>query len=143
MVRRRVSAQYRNLGLLILRVGLGFMFILHGYPKLFGGPEMWKHVGSVMQAIGIYFLPAAFGFLAAVTEFFGGIFLLLGLFFRPALSFLIIVMIFAASTHIAKGDPFSMVSHSIEIGIVFISLLFLGPGKYSLQDRLGKRRRRW
>jgi putative oxidoreductase len=119
------------------------MFILHGYPKLFGGPEMWEQVGSAMQAIGIYFLPAAFGFLAAVTEFFGGLFLLLGLFFRPALSFLIIVMFVATITHIAKGDPFAMVSHSIEVGIVFIGLLFMGPGNYSLQDRLGNRRRRW
>ena len=30
--------RYHDLGLLVLRVGLGVMFMLHGYPKLMGGP---------------------------------------------------------------------------------------------------------
>ena len=142
MVKRKKYLEYQAIGLLILRVGIGLMFILHGYPKLFGGPEMWEQVGSKMQTIGIDVLPVAFGFLAGITEFFGGICLLLGLFFRPALGFLIVVMAIAASTHIAGGDPFSTISHSIEMGIVFISLLFIGPGKHSLSSRMIKHRRR-
>jgi putative oxidoreductase len=142
MARRR-SGENRNIGLLILRIGLGIMFILHGYPKLFGGPEMWTEIGLTMQAIGITFLPQAFGFLAGVIEFFGGIFLMFGLFFRPTLSFLISVMVIAALTSMGAGEPFSSVSHPIEIGIVFISLLFIGPGKYSLANRLNRHRRRW
>lgn len=136
-------AKFRKTGLLILRAGLGLMLIFHGYPKVFGGPEMWEQVGSATQAIGINFLPAAFGFLAGITEFFGGIFLILGLFFRPTLGFLIVVMTVASAIHIANGDSFSMISHPIELVIVFISLLFLGPGKYSLKHRLNKPRRRW
>lgn len=31
--------KYRDVGLLILRVGIGLMFMIHGFPKLFGGPE--------------------------------------------------------------------------------------------------------
>lgn len=140
---RLQPAKFRKIGLLILRSGLGLMLIFHGYPKIFGGPEMWQEVGSAMQSIGITFLPAAFGFLAGITEFFGGIFLILGLFFRPTLGFLICVMAVATATHIANGDPFALVSQPIELAIVFISLLFLGPGKYSLKHRLNKPRRRW
>ena len=142
MLKRKKSLKYQAIGLLVLRVGIGVMFILHGYPKLFGGPEMWEQVGSKMQTIGIDILPVAFGFLAGITECFGGLCLVSGLFFRPALGFLIVVMAVAASTHIAGGDPFSTISHSIEMAIVFIGLLFIGPGKYSLSNRLIKHRRR-
>ncbi len=143
MIRTQRQKQLRNIGLLILRLGLGLMFILHGYPKIFGGPEMWTEIGTSMQYLGIDFAPMFFGFMAGITEFFGGIFLLLGLFFRPSVILLIVVMVVATATHIGSGDPFSTYSHSIELGIVFISLLFIGPGKYNLDKKLEKRRRRY
>ncbi len=95
---------YRNVGLLIIRIGLGIMFILHGYPKMFGGPDTWVEVGSAMQFLGIDFAPMFFGFMAGVTEFFGGIFLLFGLFFTPSVIFLFIVMLVATIKHLGAGD---------------------------------------
>ncbi|WP_221929865.1 DoxX family membrane protein [Fodinibius sediminis] len=133
----------RNIGLLLLRVGLGIMFMLHGYPKVFGGPEMWSQVGSSLQSIGIGFAPMFFGFMAGIIEFFGGLFLLLGLFFVPSVLLLLIVMLVATFTHLGAGDPFTLYSHSIELGIVFLSLLFIGSGKYNLDKKLEKRRRRY
>lgn len=136
------KGNYHNIGLLIIRIGLGIMFILHGYPKMFGGPETWVEVGSATQYLGINFAPMFFGFMAGVTEFFGGIFLLLGLFFTPSVSFLLIVMLVATIKHLGAGDGFVSYSHSIEIAIIFVSLLFLGPGTYSLDKKLQKRNRR-
>lgn len=133
---------YRNMGLLIIRIGLGIMFILHGYPKIFGGPDMWTEVGSAMQFLGIDFAPMFFGFMAGVAEFFGGIFLLFGLFFTPGLIFLLMVMLIATFKHIGTADGFVEYSHSIEMAIVFLGLLFIGPGKYSLDRKLQKRNRR-
>jgi len=133
---------YRNVGLLIIRVGLGIMFILHGFPKMFGGPDTWVEVGSAMQYLGIDFAPMFFGFMAGVTEFFGGIFLLGGLFFMPSVIFLFIVMLVATVQHIGAGDGFVSYSHSIEMAIVMFGLLFIGPGKYSLDRKLQKRNRR-
>lgn len=132
----------QNIGLLILRIGLGFMFILHGYPKVFGGPEKWTEVGSSMQYIGIEMAPMFFGFMAGIVEFFGGIFLILGLFFTPTLVLLFIVMLVASITSIAAGDGFTSYSHSIEIGIVVLSLFFIGSGRHSLDQKFTKRRRR-
>lgn len=141
-MRGKAKQQYINIGLLILRIGLGISFMFHGYPKVFGGPEMWEQVGEAMQAIGINFAPVFWGFMAGITELFGGLFLLLGLFFRPALSLLIIVMAVAASSHFSAGDSFSDLSHSIELAIVFLSLLFMGPGKHSLDKKLRDRNKR-
>lgn len=127
--------KYRDVGLLILRVGIGLMFVAHGLPKVLGGPEKWAKLGAVMGVFGLDFAPAFWGFMAAVSECGGGALLALGLFARPACFFLLCVMTVATSMHLNKGDPFQVYSHPIEAGIVFFSLLIIGPGKYSL-DRL-------
>lgn len=143
MLRNQRKRQMRNIGLLLLRVGLGVMFMIHGYPKVFGGPEMWSEVGSYLQSVGIDFAPMFFGFMAGIIEFFGGLFLLLGLFFIPSVLFLCFVMLVATATHLGAGDPFSLYSHSIELAIVFLSLMFIGSGKYNLDKKLEKRRRHY
>ena len=126
---------YRNTGLLILRVGLGVMMIIHGFPKLAGGPAGWESLGSSMKVVGIDFLPVFWGLIAAVTEGIGGLFLILGLFFRPVNMLLVITMVIAALVHFGKGDGIGGASHAIELGIVFFSLIFIGPGKYSIDKK--------
>jgi putative oxidoreductase len=64
---------YKNTGLLITRVGLGAMFIFHGYPKLMGGPEGWAGLGASTKFIGITFAPVFWGFTAALVETLGGL----------------------------------------------------------------------
>ena len=127
--------KYKNTGLLIMRVGLGIMFMFHGYPKLLGGPDNWEAVGGAMKHIGISFFPVGWGFLAAATETFGGFLILLGLAFRPAALLLTLVMIVASTMHLKTGDGLSGASHAIEAGIVFFSLVFIGPGKYSVDKK--------
>ena len=131
----RFLDKYRDIGLLILRVGIGVMFIMHGLPKLTGGPEKWEMLGGTMKSLGVGFAPMAWGFMAALSECGGGLLLALGFFTRPACFFLLATMIVAMSTHISKGDPFVTYSHAMEAGILFISLIFIGPGKYSLDGQ--------
>lgn len=135
-----LTNRYVDVGLLFLRVGLGVMFMaFHGGPKLWGGPEVWSRVGSAMGHLGIHVAPACWGLMAACAEFFGGLCLLLGLFTRPAAMFLAITMMVATTMHLAQGDGIQVASHAIEDGIVFISLLVIGPGAYSLDRVLASR----
>jgi putative oxidoreductase len=135
--------KYRNLGLLILRIGLGLMFIYHGVPKLMAGPEHWLKLGMSMGFLGIHFLPTFWGFMAAFAEAFGGLFLIGGFFFRIACFLLVVDMVVAATMHFGSHQGLAMASHAIEDGIVFLSLLLIGPGAISLDDwlwgRFGKK----
>jgi putative oxidoreductase len=114
------------------------MFMFHGAPKMFGGPEKWHMLGTAMGNFGIDFLPGFWGFMAAFSEFFGGILLILGLFFRPACLLMAITMIVAAGHHLGRGDGLMGASHAIESGIVLLSLILIGPGKISLDKKLSQ-----
>lgn len=123
--------KYKDFGLLLLRLGIGFMFILHGWPKLTGGQEKWIQVGQNMELLGISFAPVFWGFMAGFAEVVGGALIMLGLFWRISCLLLVVTMLVATLRHVTAGDGFGGYSHSLEAGILFFALLFIGPGKYS------------
>ena len=125
-------------GLLFLRMGIGVMFVLHGFPKIMQGPEKWSKLGKSISHIGIDFFPMFWGFMASASELFGGLFLILGVFFAPSCTLLLITMMVASMHHISQGDSFPKSSHAIEAAILFFSLLITGPGKYTLQTLFKK-----
>jgi putative oxidoreductase len=128
--------KYRNTGLLIMRIGLGVMMMVHGFPKLAGGIESWTHIGGSMKIIGIDFFPMGWGFMAAITEAIGGLFLLLGLFFRPVNLLLLFTMAIASMVHLSDPKQGIMdASHAMELAFVFLGLVFIGPGKYSVDKK--------
>ncbi|MCC9166185.1 DoxX family protein [Pontibacter harenae] len=130
----RSRYRYWNLGLLLLRIGIGVMFILHGWPKLTGGPERWTAIGENMALWGLDFAPTFWGFMAGFSEAVGGFFLMLGLFFRPTCALLLITMLVATTRHVVAGDGFGGYSHALESAILFFSLYFIGPGAHSLDQ---------
>jgi len=132
----------KDLGLFILRLGVGLsMAIFHGYGKIAGGPERWERIGGAMQNLGISFLPTLWGFMAAFSEFFCSIFLILGILFRPAALFLACTMFIATLNHLnlpadSPNAGFSGASHAIELISVYIALLYLGAGKFTITSKL-------
>ena len=127
--------QYKDLGLLITRVGLGAMFIFHGYPKLMGGPEGWTGLGASTKFIGITFAPVFWGFMAALVETLGGFLVVIGLAFRPVCALLVFNLVVAAAMHFGMGDGLKGAAHAIEDAVMFAGLFFIGPGKYSVDKR--------
>lgn len=133
--------RYRDHGLLILRLGVGLGFFwFHGLTKLRGGPETWEGTGGAMGNLGITFAPAFWGFLAAAAESIGGILFAVGLFFRPVTLALAAVMFVATVMHYAtgRGTP----AHSFKNFFFFVGLLAVGPGRFSLDHLIARRRAR-
>jgi putative oxidoreductase len=123
---------YKNFGLLVMRAGLGVMMIMHGLPKLQGGPAKWEALGHSMSHLHITFLPTFWGFMCAVTETIGGLFCILGLWFRLVSLLMVFNFIVASVSMLASGSSVMDTSHAIELGFVFFGLVFLGAGVYSV-----------
>ena len=122
-----------DLALLIARIVCGAAFILHGWGKI-QNPFHWMGAEAP--------IPAFLQGLAALSEFGGGIALILGLITRLGALGIVFTMIVAVITHlVALGDPFVSPTggHSAELAASYLmlSLLFLvlGAGRFSL-DRL-------
>lgn len=124
-------------GLLALRIGVGILFIIHGYGKIVGGPGTWADLGQAMTYVGITFLPTFFGFMASISEFLGGILLIAGLFTRVAATFMLITMLVAVAKHAGAGESFY---HPLTNVFIFLAFTLTGPGRYSVDRRLRNKR---
>lgn len=133
--------KYSDAGILFLRIGIGFAFIfVHGWGKIMGGPELWGKLGGSMANLGITFAPVFWGFMAALAEFGGGILILLGLFTRPASAFMAFTMLVAFIQHSSKLDPWNRTIYPMEMFAVFMALLFIGAGKYSIDALISRKK---
>jgi len=131
--------KYRDLGILLLRGLAGlYMAFGHGLGKITAGPESWANLGGAMSHLGITFLPTFWGFMAAIAEFVCALLIVAGLVTRPAAILLVINMTVAANMHIQTGN--GSPETAIMYGIVFLTLIFIGPGKYSLDAQFGSTR---
>ncbi len=133
----RFIASKKDLGLLFFRVLIGLAFIWHGVPKLLSGPEGWTALGSMMGALGIHIFPTFLGLVSGLTETFGGLFILLGFLYRPMSALLFANLMIGTAIIYAMGVPILEVTRPLEEGIFFLSILFAGPGRYSLDEKLG------
>jgi len=124
--------KYRDTGLLIMRLGLGAAFIIHGLPKLTGGPKVWAGLGKAMGHIGIDFFPAFWGFMAALSEGIGGVLLIIGVFYRPICLLLMFTMIIATLSQFGPGRFKEYYSHPLKMAFVFLGLACIGPGRFSV-----------
>jgi putative oxidoreductase len=129
------AARKLDIGLLVIRVGVGVAFMTHGWPKITGGPDKWAKLGGAMRHVGIDFMPTFWGFMASFAEFAGGLALALGLLFVPAAGLLAFTMLIAAIMHLSKSGEFSDASHAVESLAVFIGLMLAGPGRYAVELR--------
>src|SRR5229473_1198722 len=128
------------LGLLILRLGIGLILAAHGAQKLFGwwgGPGMTKWAQAVQR---LRIRPAQpWAWVAAVSEFGGGLLLASGL-LSPLGSLAIIgaMLVAIATVHLSKG--FWVTKSGYEFNLTLIgaaaALGIIGPGAYSLDNAL-------
>jgi putative oxidoreductase len=127
---------------LVGRIALGTVFIAHGSQKVFGafGGHGFSGTMSFMQdSMGI---PAFLAVLAILTEFFGGIAVLIGLLTRLAALGIACVMAVAvfkvhlSSGFFAQGGGFE---YPFALGLLALALVLGGAGKWSIDGWIGCR----
>lgn len=133
--------RYQDEGLFILRVGIGLMMVYHGLPKIMGGEASWVKLGAAMRFVGIDYMPAFWGFMAAFAEFIGGLLIAVGFLTRISAAMLTFNMMVAVIMKFSTGAGLAGAAHALELSIVFFSLILLGPGRYSVDERIGASRR--
>ena len=119
----------KNLGLLLLRLGVGITFIMHGWAKF---ADMGKTVGF----FGTIGFPAFFAYLVAFVELVGGIALIVGFCTRYTAKILTIVMLVALFyVKISKFDAAFLGGYELDFVLLFalLALMFTGSGKYSIK----------
>ena len=130
---------FASIALLLLRLIVGTAFVLHGWGKI-QNPLGWMGPEAT--------IPGFFQFLAAISEFGGGIALIVGLLTPLASLGIGSTMTVAVYLHmIVRHDPFvskgggaSYEPALVYLGIVLL-ILALGPGTFSLDAKLfGERR---
>ena len=126
------SAGAVNAAMLLLRLSFGILMMMHGYDKL---THFSMYQAKFMNFMGIG--QSASLALVVFAEFFCSIFLILGLFTRLAAIPLIIatcVMVFKAH----NGDVFGDGQTAALYLTGYLVLLFVGPGKVSVDGMIGK-----
>lgn len=121
--------------LLVIRIFVGFAMLSHGFPKL-----QQLYAGGEIQFYDFLAMGAKFSLILAVfAEFVCSIFIILGLFTRFAVFFLVITMA-VAGLLVHGEDPFSKRETSLLYLSIYLLIFAFGPGKFSVDAMISKRR---
>lgn len=121
-----------SVALLLLRLAAGIGMCLHGFGKI-QAPFDWMGPDAPV--------PGILQFLAALSEFVGGIAWIIGLLTPLASLGMAITMVVATFVHVSKGDPFVQ-GYELALLYLCISIIFmiLGPGKFAVDPIIGRKR---
>src|SRR5256712_10312882 len=129
------------IGLLLLRLTLGLIFLLHGAQKLFGvfGGHGLTGTTQFMNMLGLH--PAKWwATVSAWGEFVGGLLLVLGL-FTPLAALLIVAVMLVAIMKVHASKGFWNSQGGYEYNLVLSALAtvlgLFGAGAFSLDALLG------
>jgi len=119
----------KNIGLAILRIGTATLMLTHGIPKL---SNLLSGNIEFADPIGIGATPSLI--LVVVAEFVCPLLILIGYKTRWAAIPPIIAMLVAVFfVHIT--DPFGKMEKALLFTLLFVTILIMGAGKYSIDRR--------
>lgn len=125
-------AKYREAGLFIMRVSLGVLFVILTAPILLGGASRWTAAGGAVRHFGIHSHFQLWGFVGALVGCFGAVLMIFGLFFRPGVLLLLLIAFLYTLGVLHGSGGFRAALVPIELCAILFGLLFVGPGKYSV-----------
>lgn len=127
-----------DLGLLLLRLALGIVFVMHGGQKLAMGPTT---VAGFLSTLGFPF-PVLNAWLLIAVELGGGLALLAGFLARPAGVLLAVNMLIAMTTVHLRNGFFLPNGYEFTLTLILANLAVAaaGAGAYSLDAWLSRAR---
>jgi putative oxidoreductase len=133
----RFLDKLQPVGLVAMRIALGAVMIVHGYPKVTG----IQGVEKMLASMGI---PTWMAYLTAGAEFIGGILILLGLLTRPAALAILIDMIVAIAKVHWKNGLVGQGNYQLPMSLAALSLalIFFGAGPIALDAIIGRGRKK-
>lgn len=131
-----------SFGLLLIRVFLGLGIAAHGYQKLAGEGGLAGFTGY-LTSLGVPY-PQYAAYLSVGAELVGGVLLAVGFLTRfvalaLAINMFVAVITVHRTSYFLDNQPPGM-EYALNLGIVFLALVFTGPGRYSIDNRLFRRR---
>ena len=128
-------------GAFLLRLVLGVAMMAHGYGKIVPGGGFHRgntfaaldHFAHYVSSLG---LPWWLGYVSALTEFFGGLLILLGLLTR-FVAFMITCNMLVALVMVNRHHGYSGSEYSLALFVIALMLLFYGAGNVSLDRKIG------
>ena len=130
-MRMQWLAKYRETGLLLMRVALGVLFIILTGPVLLSSAK-WAAFGSAVRNLGLSTNFQFWGFLGALAGCVGGALMIFGLFFRPGVLLVLAITIIHTLGAVDRSGTLRAALGAIELCLILTGLLFVGPGKYSV-----------
>ena len=125
----------KDLALLLIRIGVGAIFIVSGWGKLNGIEGTQGFFGNV----GIP-LPGIMAWVVALVEFIGGIMVLVGYKVQaPGILLAIIMLVAILVVKLGGDNVFRGMRLELMLLLTSLALSMLGTGKYSLDANMGKK----
>ncbi|WP_409304926.1 DoxX family protein [Peribacillus sp. SCS-155] len=125
-----------DIGLLLIRIMIGVVFIYYGSQKLFGwfGGHGVKGTGGWFESIGVKPGHAIAAF-SGIAELIGGLLFILGIYLPLAALLITIIMIGSITTvHGSKGFSNTAGGYEYNLFLIVVSLgmALIGPGDFSV-----------
>lgn len=132
----KTNPLFIDIALLAVRLFIGFAMLSHGFPKL----QMLLEGGDIKFFDFLGLGPQISLGLTVFAEFVCSIFLILGLFTRIATGFLMFTMV-VAGFFVHGADPFDKRELSFLYLTIYLFMMLLGAGKFSVDGMIENKRR--
>jgi putative oxidoreductase len=128
------SSKFKDYAPLLLRIGVGLIFIVAGWGKLNGIEGTAAFFGS----LGIP-MAGIMAWVVGIVEFVGGIMVLVG--FRvqlPALLLATVMLVAILTSKLGADNVFQAMRLDLMLLLSSLTIFILGSGKYSVDDATKK-----
>ncbi len=121
-------------GLLFVRLGVGLVFLFHGYPKMTGrwadGKGSRESLKKSLKRLGLP-QPHYLAIVVGTIEFCGGLMVMAGLATRLVSLFLVIIMLVASTRNFVEKGFLGGADFPFSLLMTLVGLILLGSGSIS------------